>query len=280
MASRPTPSKKRGAPAGSKAPSSLPIQTHPGVRDNMVSQRRSEELVRPQTSTARREVRRPQRTTSFDTVGIQQNGLGGQSYAANLQDLLPLDITMRGTRSEASSTVGGGGPQRQGYQPGGRGGQTPQSSASSLYKLDAMMFPSADPFAYPSQPLLDPTATQGRQTSHPPVGSSTPEAIQFYMPNLYDDIEGQLLGPIPPYLVSQTGPGGQHRIDPATQMYSHANILRLQQGEGGQAGDGGQQHMAQQQHQHQQQQRQLMEQMLADPNFRGDWGSVLGGGFQ
>ncbi|KAK4214513.1 putative transcriptional regulatory protein [Rhypophila decipiens] len=304
MAARPTPSKKRAAAAvgvslGSSSSAAkggvASAAPHPGVTSmGMIpQQRRSEELIRPhhlqaagssssgsssQRAGGGREVKRPpQRTTSFDTIGLQQqNGLPGQGYPANLQDLLPLDMSMRGAAGSDASSAGGSQQQRQGgnYGPGQVG--TPQSSsASSLYKLETMMFPSADPFAYPSQPpLLDP---QGRGGSHPPgAGSQTPEAaaaMQFYMPNLYDDIEGQLLGPIPPYLVSQAGhlPGGHHhpgaaggmhqqqqqhhRIDPATQMYSHAHLLRLQQ-----------QHQAQQQQQQQQGQGQ------------GDW-DVMGGGF-
>ncbi|KAK3313892.1 fungal-specific transcription factor domain-containing protein [Apodospora peruviana] len=273
---RPTTTKKRSAPApGSKA-GSVPLQAHPGVRENTLPQRRSEELVRPQPGPGRREVRRPQRTTSFDTVGLQQNGgLAGQNFATNLQELLPLDITMRGTSSDSSSTAGGAPGQRSAFP------QTGGSSASSIYKLDAMMFPSADPFAYPNQPLLDPvtgTATGGqqqRQASHPSgTNSQAQDAMQFYMTNIYDDIEGQLLGPIPPYLVQPAHAGPHHhRMDP-TQMYNTANMIALQQqqqGGGARGGDQHQHHLAQhQQHRH------MVEQMIADPNFQDDWTGILG----
>lgn len=234
-----------------------------------------------------------------------QNGLPGQqggNYATNLQDLLPLDMTLRGTPTAAESDPSSAGGSQ---HPRQAGSYTPQSSVTSLYKLDAMMFPSSDPFAYPNQPLLESQGPVVRGNSHPPgatagtAGNQTPEAaaaMQFYMPNVYDDIEGQLLGPIPPYLVSQAGPhhpqgqmqhhGQQHhrmdRMDPASQMYthpgSHAHILRLQQQQQGQQGGQGQ-GQGQQEGGQGQQQRQLMEQILGgDPAFRGDW-DVLGGGF-
>ncbi|KAK0621332.1 fungal-specific transcription factor domain-containing protein [Bombardia bombarda] len=275
---RSAPTKKRSAPAsGSKGNTSL--QAHPGLRDNSVPQRRSEEIIRPQAGTARREaLRRPQRTTSFDTVGLQQNGPSGQGYGANLQELVSLDMNMAGTGSDtnnASVTAHGQAPGFQ--QPHSAGG-----AAASLYKLDAMMFPSGDPFAYPNQPLIDQTsqhlAPQAQQTG----ASQSQDSMQFYMPSLYDDIEGQLLGPIPPYLAQQ---GHVHNgMDPSSQMYNTANMLTLQQAQRNHSNRQQQQQQQQQhqqapQHMAQQQQQQremMMEEILADPNnFRGEWGTSL-----
>lgn len=91
--------------------------------------------------------------------------------------------------------------------------------AGAVHRLDAMMFPSDDPLAYPNPTRVDlgqhrpgvPTASPGGMPQHDPS--------QYYMPNIYDGIEGQLFGPLPPYLVqAQT-----HAPPPfgfPTQMYS------------------------------------------------------------
>lgn len=121
------------------------------------------------------------------------------------------------------------------------------STTSPLYKLDAMLFPSSDAFAYPSQSVMDfglhnfmsdfngtnmvgaasstisggagETALHGRQQH--------PDAMQFYAPSMYGKIEGQLLDPIPAYLMQPSGaPAG---IDLASDMYGANSLLTLQQ---------------------------------------------------
>jgi hypothetical protein len=144
-----------------------------------------------------------------------------------------------------------------------------------------MMFPSTDPFAYPNQPLLDTSGYHGRPGSH--AGTSQGQDPQFYMPSVYDGIEGQLLGPIPPYLVSQAH--GHHPMDPTSQVYSSPNLMPTQPGSLQQQQQ--QQHRQQQQQgqhrrgqqqQQQQQQQDMMEDVLVDPTFQGDWDDILGGG--
>jgi hypothetical protein len=78
-------------------------------------------------------------------------------------------------------------------------------AAHQIHRLDAIMFPSNDPLAYPHQPRAD-FGIHGPSLHH----TSPEEVLQhhpFYVPQLYDGIEGQLLGPLPPYLMqSQGGP--------------------------------------------------------------------------
>lgn len=77
-----------------------------------------------------------------------------------------------------------------------RSSQTQQSP--SIYKLDALMFPSNDPFAYPNQPLADfgtHAATHAeQQPSHISGihGQQPIDSRNYYMPEVYGDIEGQL----------------------------------------------------------------------------------------
>ncbi len=192
---------------------------------------------------------RMQHRSSFDSVGVSQTATGGRNLSANLQELLPLDLSSAGATPDTSSTPGTAAQRRpSNFQTA----QTP--TTNSLYKVDAIMFPSGDPFAYPSQqPLLD-FGGQARTVSQ---NQQQQDAMPFY--GVYDDIEGQLLGPVPGYL--------QHGLDlsaQTAQMYNTSGVLILNQ-------------QQQQLAQHQRQQRD-MEQFLSDPSFRGDWGDFLGDG--
>lgn len=209
--------------------------------------------------------------------------------------------------SSPDSTTTQGTLQRhpQGFQQG----QPAGGPASSLYKMDAMMFPSEDPFAYPNQPMMDAAGHHpGSQTPQSAAGQSH-DAMQFYIPTMYDGIEGQLLEPMPSYLMQQAPRPAQHGLDTAAaQMYNSPSMLAMQPDHGGHAHQPPQQHhiqqMAQhpqhpqhqqqqhqpqqhqpqqhqpQQHQPQQQQQQqgdgMMDEMLTDPTFRSDWDEMLG----
>ncbi|KAI1261194.1 hypothetical protein F5Y18DRAFT_211458 [Xylariaceae sp. FL1019] len=78
-------------------------------------------------------------------------------------------------------------------------------AAQQIHRLDAIMFSSDDPLAYPSQPRSDFQHNGGLHNPNSMVHHDMP---QYYVPQLYDGIEGQLLGPLPPYFMhSQTQPG-------------------------------------------------------------------------
>lgn len=197
----------------------------------------------------------------------------------DMQELLPLDVSLTSASPDSTKTPGSVHRHAQSFQQGGG----PSGSTSSLYKLDAMMFPSTDPFAYPNQPLLDTSGFHGRPGSH--AGPSQGQDAPFYMPNVYDGIEGQLLGPIPPYLVSQGH--GHHPMDPGSQVYNSPNILAAQPGGSHQQQQQQQQQrhrQQQQQSQHrrgqqqqQQQQQDMMDDVMVDPAFQGDWDDILDG---
>ena len=73
------------------------------------------------------------------------------------------------------------------------------------------------PLAYPNQPRVDFGDQRLGTHSASPGGIPHQDPSQFYMPNLYDNIEGQLLGPLPPYMMqTQAHPG----FDFATTMYA------------------------------------------------------------
>lgn len=196
-----------------------------------------------------------------------------------MADLTQMDASLTGASPESS---GGAGSLPR--HPAGFPSVTTASGVNSVYKLDAMMFPSGDPFAYPNQPLMDGSSYHpGRQGPHPTAGQA-PDG-QFYMSNVYDGIEGQLLGPIPPYLVPSSQ--GQHSMDPASQMYTASNMLGMQPGLAVRS-QHAQSHGHQRQHQQHQHQRQphmsqqqqhqhpdMMDDMMVDPNYPNEWSGML-----
>ncbi|KAL1875752.1 hypothetical protein VTK73DRAFT_9813 [Phialemonium thermophilum] len=250
---RTAPTRKRSAPVPRSSGS---LSQARGGAQGVQPQRHSEELSRPQNGIPGDDQPRPIHRTSFDTVGVHHN-IHSQNFSANLQDLLPLDVSTTAEGSEAGSTPGAMHPSF---------GQThrPSSEADrSLYKFDDLMFSSGDPFAYPNQqPLMD--LTSQAPMRQPPLSAGAPQqgSLQFYMPSLYDDIEGQLLGPVPPYMVGADQ--AQRGINLTPQMFGPTSMTPMQP-RGSQAGN-----LPPQRHQRQ------LEDFLGDPNFRGDWGDVLG----
>ncbi|KAI2626713.1 fungal-specific transcription factor domain-containing protein [Hypoxylon sp. NC1633] len=82
------------------------------------------------------------------------------------------------------------------------------SASNPVHQLDAVMFPSEDPLAYPNQPQVDFETHQSDVLNASPGEISHHDPSQFYIPNFTEGIEGQLMGPLPPYLMqSQAQPG-------------------------------------------------------------------------
>lgn len=84
------------------------------------------------------------------------------------------------------------------------------------------MFPSGDPFAYPNQPMTELDNCCKQENVADVLGTGAP----LFMPNgvsgsvVYDDLEGQLFGPLPPYMMQ-----GQQFYDATGQMGAENNIL-------------------------------------------------------
>ncbi|KAK0124497.1 hypothetical protein ONS95_009447 [Cadophora gregata] len=85
--------------------------------------------------------------------------------------------------------------------------------------LGAMMFPSNDPFAYPNQPMME-----FENIKQENVMMSNTQVPPIYLPNggpgqEYDDLQGQLFGPLPPYLSqAQTNYDMQGSMAPGNMM--------------------------------------------------------------
>lgn len=262
--SRPIPTKKRSAPG-----SSMDVGNQ---AQNLPMGRRSEDLARPH-SQLRESHRQMQRQMSFDTGQERQvqSRPVQQQYMSN-HDLLPLDIASA-TGSPASS----GTPSTSYRSVASFPNQAQQGTpTAALYELNSMMFPSGDPFAYPARPagaFKMPHGGPGGQHSNVQSPASQPQGqhpdqVSFFMPNMYDDIEGQLLGPVPPYLLqspAQAQQGGG--VDLSSQMYDTSTLLTLQQGQAHHHGVTS--HQGSQLQAQQQRQQREMQDFMVDPSFGG-----------
>ncbi|EDN97707.1 hypothetical protein SS1G_12561 [Sclerotinia sclerotiorum 1980 UF-70] len=195
LKNRPTsiPSKKkRSAPASAH-------QTH----------RSSPEIPRPSSSHITpipRATTFPQTTTSLHTSGLpmqnlnhrfQINTSSNPNLRQGFQDLVsPSDLSNAGTPESVSSTS---------HSIPQYGMQNQFNANNSIPYLTGLMFPSSDPFAYPNQPMMEFDAQHLKQEND----LDDPRAQQIYMSGsgagtgtvMYDDLEGQIFGPIPAYMI-------------------------------------------------------------------------------
>lgn len=142
--------------------------------------------------------------TSFDSPRYPQATLPNR-HSQSIQDMVsPIDSSAAGTpESSASGSV------QFGHQL-----QQPYFGNNNLPDLGAMMFPSADPFAYPNQPVIefDNRQQNAETTNNFLEGSSVPHNVFLSNStgghNPYDNLEGQFFGPLPPYLTQSQANAG------------------------------------------------------------------------
>lgn len=130
--------------------------------------------------------------SSLDGVRLPNNTLSNPNLRQSYHELMPQPDMSNVATPESSSTTSIQTP----YMT-----QSQYSISNALPDLSAMMFPSADPFAYPNQPLMEYDNIKQEDNSFM-NGSPTPQMIYQGGTGgrMYDDLEGQLFGPIPPYL--------------------------------------------------------------------------------
>ncbi|TVY82136.1 Activator of stress genes 1-like protein [Lachnellula suecica] len=148
----------------------------------------------------------PQRS-SHDGNRFQINTISNPNLRQSYHEIIsPVDFSNTGT-PDSSSTGNSMPPSYPGQQQFG--------TINSLTDLNSMMFPSADPFAYPpSQPMME--FDNIKQEN---MGMANGDQAPYLSnaggagPGAYSDLEGQLFGPIPPYLTQ-----GQQNFDFQGQM--------------------------------------------------------------
>jgi hypothetical protein len=135
-------------------------------------------------------------SASFDNPRHPSSAVPDQKWRRSFQDLVsPVDVSGTGTPDSTGSS---------------NGLQTQMSFQQPFGDLGAMMFPSADPFAYPNQAMM---SFDNLQQKPGFMGNSIDTSVsnmfiggRANVSSPYDNLEGQLFGPLPPYLM-QTQPG-------------------------------------------------------------------------
>ncbi|TGO16478.1 hypothetical protein BTUL_0027g00070 [Botrytis tulipae] len=209
--------KNRSVSAPSKKKRSAPSSTQP-------THHSSPEIPRPNSShftPIPRATTFPQTPTSLQTSGLPMQNLSNRFHmntASNpnlrqgFQDLVsPSDLSTAGTPESTASTS---------HSIPQYGVQNQFNANNSIPYLTGLMFPSTDPFAYPNQPMMEFDAQNMKQEND----IDNTRTQQMYMGSggagtgngMFDDLEGQLFGPLPPYMMqaqhgfdmSGAGPGG------------------------------------------------------------------------
>lgn len=138
----------------------------------------------------------PRQSASFDNQRHPSSAAPDQKWRRSFQDLVsPVDVSGTGTPDSTTSS---------------NGLQTQRNFQQPFGDLGAMMFPSADPFAYPNQAMM---SFDNLQQKSGFMGNSIDTSVPTMfiggganVSSPYDNLEGQLFGPLPPYLI-QTQPG-------------------------------------------------------------------------
>ncbi|KAF4120313.1 Fungal trans [Geosmithia morbida] len=227
-------SKKRSAPPVSK---DISNPMFPPPRQSSVGSQRTDELSRARQGG--RTAPPPFGTPSSQMVDPRIHDPG---FATSM-DLLGYDMSSRATSGSPSTASSSHPPSfpvsQQQHQHIG--------SQNAVNKLDNLMFPSADPFAYPNQPMMElnfqqtPSSSTAGGVSIDSTSGPGPhnDANSFFMTGPMDDVDSQLLGQPPPYMMQQ--PDGHPGMGfPAANMYD-PGLFSIQMG-GGSGGPEGSSH--------------------------------------
>lgn len=216
-------------------------------------------------------------------------------FSGSMHDILPMDLSSRAT-PDSTSTASSAHRHAFSSQP-----LNAHAIHNPVNKLDSLMFPSEDPFAYPNQPMME-LGFQPKADA-PGITMAAPNA-SFFFTGSFEEMGDQILGQPPPYMTPQQQP--QH-MGMAGTMYDPQSMMALHSA---QQQSSRMQQQAMQQHHHQQQQQQQqhqqqqqgggffasfrraradrqqerqIEQMFTQQGMQADWGSFFGsgrGGFQ
>ncbi|KAJ3519019.1 hypothetical protein NM208_g14297 [Fusarium decemcellulare] len=270
---RAAPSKKRPAPTG--RPSSVSSH-HTPIPASMSSLGTADFTRTSQVSTSSYPTTLSQSTMDH-VPGGGMPGFQDSGFSANFGDFMPVDM-QRGTPESTSSTATSA--QRNPYT-----GQ-PLSVHNPVNKLDSLMFPSEDPFAYPNQPMME--LGFPSKTDHPVSMSDQNQDMQLFLTGTFDDVESQLFGQPPPYMMHQQG---QPMMNMSSQMYNPSGMMGMPAGQPMmQRRPASQTHAIHQGHSMsnrrahtQRHQERQIQQMFTEQGMQADWGGFFGsgrGGFQ
>ncbi|KAL2202674.1 hypothetical protein CC79DRAFT_1280031 [Sarocladium strictum] len=222
----------------------------------------------------------PNPRASVDPVPhVSEPAYSDTSFTASIQEFLPFDMSSRATPDSTSTASSRQVP----YLAQSMSFSTPMN------KVDSLMFPSEDPFAYPNQPMME----LGYQDKSPQMSMAGQASdANFFLTSPLDDLDSQLLGQPPPYMMHQ--PQGATGMGMSPTLYDPGNLLGLHvddQPQQSQQQPPPQQHhqpAPQQphpppgpslsQHRRARQQERQIQQMFSAQGMQPDWGSFFGGG--
>ncbi|KAI9816464.1 MAG: hypothetical protein M1827_001596 [Pycnora praestabilis] len=209
--------KKRQAPLSNSA-FIQSVQSLPGVGQNVKA---SEQIQRASTFPTHLTASPLKRASvPYDASSLRSNSnIDHYRRSSHIESLTPSEVSVRtpesGSNSNTSLPYIAAQQQQLSMQQ--------HFGGSGLPDLSSMMFPSADPFAYPNQPI---TTLENKHFKQDPLqmfDANNPCANNnsMFIPSNsgggpYDSLEVQLFGPLPPYLMQSqqpsmgmtSGPGG------------------------------------------------------------------------
>ena len=157
----------------------------------------------------------PRNLSPLDHGRFQINTLSDPNLRHSFHELMsPTDLSTISTPDSGSTTNSLHQPQQNLQQFG---------STDGLPDLSAMMFPSEDPFAYPNQPMME--FENQKQESFANILNDSrvpPMFLSNGATPVFDDLEGQLFGPLPPYFMQ-----GQQNFDIATSLEGGHGMMGL-----------------------------------------------------
>ncbi|EKJ71146.1 hypothetical protein FPSE_08652 [Fusarium pseudograminearum CS3096] len=273
---RQVPSKKRSAPTGRPSSGS---SHHVPIPASMSSIGTVDFTRASQVSTSSYPT-----TMSQGTMDMQGGGITSfqdNSFATNFGDFMSPDM-QRSTPESTTSTATSAQRFPYGGQPIGM---------HNVNKLDSLMFPSEDPFAYPNQPMME----LGFPSKTDPTTSIADQGqdMQLFLTGTFDDVESQIFGQPPPYMMHQQSQG-MMGVSPQPMYANPANLMAMQQPSQPptmqQRRPVSQTHAIHQGHSmahrrahRQQHQERQIQQMFTEQGMQADWGGFFGsgrGGFQ
>lgn len=151
----------------------------------------------------------PNSMGSLDQLSVDQ--FQDITFTGNMQDLYPMEVSSRATPESASSMANNFVTQ----------GMAAQAIQNPVNKVDSLMFPSDDPFAYPNQPMMG----LGFQSK----GESSTAMVQdpsfFFGDGSLGDINQQFLDQTQQFLLQHQTQNG---MGMTSNMFDHDMMLGLQ----------------------------------------------------
>lgn len=194
------------------------IAGHPGM-SHVMSPQRSEDLMRTHSG--------HMSTSGFsmDSMAPSEQSFHENGFAGNgMHDMLSLDMSSRATPDSTSTAASSS---RMAFMPHA---VATQSAPNPVHKLDTLMFPSDDPFAYPNQPMME----LGYQAPKDGTAVTMAQDPNFFFPGTLEEMGNAFVNQPPPYL-NQNGRQSMGAMGGMGGMYDGNAMMGIQHAQTAQA---------------------------------------------